>query len=349
MLKIGQKEILLTTKDNQEIACFFIEHKKVLGKSYAALHDKTHDAILLYHYKENGDIFSLEEISHQEYKAIKEYFLYTEEDLRRRKEHIYPKPPFSIPGKANTSCEKLLKKYDLHFLSTKLKPQFKEAIQLISHNKKAYKKSGLSKLGGYPDLPADFSWPKKNQQPLTFLGQINFQQVAPHDQLHLLPQEGILYVFYDTEYLPSYSDGESHKLIYIKDQKELKQRKNQSSPFKEVYQYFVSRCSLPDVGTLSFAKEEDEENYELMQEWMNGYTHLLGHPRWIQEDPMTTIKKYEQPNTFNEEDWFLLLQIDSVYQANMNWIDDGILYFYIHKDDLKKQDFSKVKLVLQYT
>ncbi|MHC4402544.1 MAG: DUF1963 domain-containing protein [Planctomycetota bacterium] len=47
-------------------------------------------------------------------------------------------------------------------------------------------------------------------------------------------------------------------------------------------------------------------------------------------------------------DWQLLLQIDSDEDnAGMMWGDMGRLYFWIRRDDLKKQAFGNVWMVLQ--
>jgi hypothetical protein len=62
---------------------------------------------------------------------------------------------------------------------------------------------GRSKLGGHPDVPADFVWPtatrtgngKSLTAPLAFLAQIRLADVARHDRDHLLPASGLLLFF----------------------------------------------------------------------------------------------------------------------------------------------------------
>lgn len=68
---------------------------------------------------------------------------------------------------------------------------------------------GQSRIGGSPDLPADFRWPdyygmgvpdeEKSSRPLTFMAQINLGEVHPYDKDSLLPESGMLYFFYDME------------------------------------------------------------------------------------------------------------------------------------------------------
>ena len=58
---------------------------------------------------------------------------------------------------------------------------------------------GVSKFGGLPDLPDGVQWfrTRQNDIPMSFIAQVNFAQVAPFDPEHKLPEEGMLYFFYD--------------------------------------------------------------------------------------------------------------------------------------------------------
>lgn len=63
-----------------------------------------------------------------------------------------------------------------------------------------------SRYGGSPMLPAGFEWPYYEgttwdeitaNRPLAFLGQINLSETAPYDTDKLLPDHGMLAIFYD--------------------------------------------------------------------------------------------------------------------------------------------------------
>jgi uncharacterized protein YwqG len=65
---------------------------------------------------------------------------------------------------------------------------------------------GCSKLGGKPDLPADFKWyyfegesfdQITENRPLSFLAQINCEEAKKYDKDDFLPPKGILYFFYE--------------------------------------------------------------------------------------------------------------------------------------------------------
>ena len=52
-----------------------------------------------------------------------------------------------------------------------------------------------SKIGGKPYLPKDFIWPYYQELPLSFLAQINLEEVNSFDKDKLLPSTGMLYFF----------------------------------------------------------------------------------------------------------------------------------------------------------
>lgn len=88
---------------------------------------------------------------------------------------------------------------------------------------------------------------------------------------------------------------------------------------------------------------------------------LLGHPDQIQGDMQADCQYRTYGLTYRKEDeqrrnqvksgatdWRLLLQIDSEDEkTGMMWGDVGRIYFWIHKDDLKKRNFSYVISVEQ--
>ena len=59
--------------------------------------------------------------------------------------------------------------------------------------------TGKSKIGGRPYLPEDFIWPYYQGFPLSFLAQINLEEVNSFDKDKLLPNAGMLYFFYEPE------------------------------------------------------------------------------------------------------------------------------------------------------
>lgn len=68
---------------------------------------------------------------------------------------------------------------------------------------------GHSKLGGCPDLPADFAWPESETGCMEFLAQINLAQLPELE--HPLPKEGIFWLFSETEG----ACDNAHSLTYL--------------------------------------------------------------------------------------------------------------------------------------
>ena len=68
-------------------------------------------------------------------------------------------------------------------------------------------RTGASRFGGVPDVPADFVWPvfetatydddQVRPRPLTFLAQFDCEALAFCDKDHLLPRAGVLSFFYE--------------------------------------------------------------------------------------------------------------------------------------------------------
>lgn len=54
---------------------------------------------------------------------------------------------------------------------------------------------GVSRLGGWPDLPGNTEWPTWNERPMAFLGQINLAEVTKVQPEIRLPKAGVLLFF----------------------------------------------------------------------------------------------------------------------------------------------------------
>jgi uncharacterized protein YwqG len=79
---------------------------------------------------------------------------------------------------------------------------------------------GASKLGGLPDLPSNFQWPYYNSVPLTFIGQFKFSEIAKFDLEGVLPHDGILYYFIETDEMifGTYEQRSAWRIFYVEDE-----------------------------------------------------------------------------------------------------------------------------------
>jgi uncharacterized protein YwqG len=87
---------------------------------------------------------------------------------------------------------------------------------------------GCSKFGGHPDLPENIIWPMNNDTPMSFVVQINFEELQDYNINQLLPETGLLYYFYDYEAFAWGSapeDKDCWKAIYVERNDILSPRK----------------------------------------------------------------------------------------------------------------------------
>lgn len=132
------------------------------------------------------------------------------------------------------------------------------------------------------------------------------------------------------------------------------------------------------VGTNCISREEESIYIDLSTQVENlyslvthdkfftktgGYHRMLGHSMNIQGDMQLEAQLvsnglycgdssgYRDPRRESLEpgadDWLLLLQLDSDDSIGLMWGDIGMLYFWIHKNDLAQQRFSNVWMTLQ--
>ncbi len=250
----------------------------------------------------------------------------------------------------------------------KLSPYAKEAIH-FDVDKINEKKIpiGKTKIGGHPDVDDDFIWPKSNERFLTFLAQINLNEISPFDKQKVLPQSGMLYFFYDCEEMlrsVDIKDKSFFKVIFAQSNQNLKRQE-----FPESLQTNFNTCnikirnkwSLPSLEEVNFSfktKIQDKYlNYVALEDGKE--TYMLGYSKNIQGDVRyeclkaqlvdddDNIKLEQELLIEAQNDWILLFQLDSIDVLNMMWGDMGMLYFMIKKQDLIKRNFSDAWVVLQ--
>lgn len=205
---------------------------------------------------------------------------------------------------------------------------------------------GTSKLGGYPDLPEDFYWPKQDGEYLQFIGQINLSQLeGAWKQDLLLPDTGYLYFFYDGE---AYGEADQQNgwrvLFYEGTADDLTATKvDVSSIYLQCGLEFSYDIRLGDTYI------EDDQLYDQFDALMleiNGNIpfHQIGGTAWdIQGDVLEECQEFSG----KKGDWQLLFQIDSDDQLNMMWGDVGILYYCIERQALEKKQFENTWLIMQ--
>lgn len=240
---------------------------------------------------------------------------------------------------------------------------------------------GGSKIGGYPDLPSGFSYPKWKNMPLAFLAQINLAEISGFSASSNLPSSGFLSFFYNASqetwgFDPK--DKGSWQVYYFSDMNTI-QRIQFPNDLPDEGRYLPCSLSFFEELTLPPWESIAIENLSLTREEMDVYiglldnilssgsgliNRILGYPEQIQGDMQIECQmvsngifcgdgKAQEHPRYKElmtgaADWELLLQLDSEEEnAQIIWGDVGRVYFWIHKKSLENREFDKVWFQLQ--
>ncbi|MBA3869080.1 MAG: DUF1963 domain-containing protein [Anaerolineae bacterium] len=237
---------------------------------------------------------------------------------------------------------------------------------------------GTSKIGGAPDLPEAVVWPVMGDVPLAFVAQFDLSAVATFDVNKLLPVSGLLSFFFDANqqvYGSDPSDRTGWKVIYsTADKASLKRRafpdklpkEAQFTPCAVTFSNEVTLPQRPNLldKTLDWNDKERYAYSDFIAAFPSEADHktlhhrLLGYSDDLQDDMHLQVqlvshgfKDDQSPEAkamvSGAVDWRLLFQLDSDFNAHMQWASTGLLYYWITKQDLQAKNFDKVWCVLQ--
>ncbi|AUZ05371.1 hypothetical protein ADP71_18610 [Vitreoscilla sp. C1] len=221
-----------------------------------------------------------------------------------------------------------------------------------------------SKIGGtHYYLPVNTPHPQNTHgQAMFMLAQINCAELPPHDNL---PKEGILQFYIDADDDLLGLDFHNRlaqvgfKILFhshiTTDTTQLQTITTpqwEYTPIDQEYaisfhpetQYISVEdadfgqaiLDIPRHDSHEDISEHIPEGNTLLQDYAEAFPaighRLGGYPFFTQSDPRDDDEALA--------DYILLLQIDS--EGDIMWGDSGVCNFFIHPDDLKNQDFSKV-------
>lgn len=241
---------------------------------------------------------------------------------------------------------------------------------------------GGSRVGGSPDVPADFPWPEFEDVPLAFIAQLNLADFAGHLPPGLLPAAGSL-VFFNAANQQNWgfdpADRGSAVIVYFEPDAPLAPR---PLPLRMPDEGRFSLCRIANVAgvltlpgydspllePLALSEEESDRYFDQLLESLDGadgelYHQLCGHAGPVQNDMLLECQLvtnglncggpegYQDPRRAELEegqyDWRLLLQVESDDNASMMWGDVGRLYYWMRRQDLAARRFGDSWLILQ--
>lgn len=247
-----------------------------------------------------------------------------------------------------------------------------------------------SKIGGKPYLPADFVWPTFTSKedhitrPLSFFCQINLNEVKKYDKENMLPDNGMLYFFYECESFCwgfDKSDLGAARVFYFENTEGFKLL---DYPTDLLNDYIIPELSIIFENRKSYPCFEEFEIYSKLEPDWDDYDEileelgvdldeedvnkLLGYANVIQSEMLTECERVSRglycgdsesyqntPDSVNKDiekhasDWVLLFQLGTISKDEFEWMfgDCGLIYFYIKKDDLANKSFDNIKFVVQ--
>ncbi|GAC1422072.1 MAG: YwqG family protein [Ktedonobacteraceae bacterium] len=236
---------------------------------------------------------------------------------------------------------------------------------------------GISKLGGVPDVPSDFVWPEWKGFPQSFIAQIRLEDAHPYDVDAMLPEQGMLWFFYDAQqqtFGADPADKGGWSVLFTNHTANLQRATvptslPATSQFQACTLYFSSEITLslqPHLELVNFDwTDEEQQKYETFistfptpEDRAMTHNRILGNPETLQDD-MRLQCEYASNGVTDSSDpkadelakgaleWQLLLQVDSDEHAGMQWANTGLLYYWVKKTDLQVRHFNAIWLVLQ--
>ncbi|MBW1296305.1 YwqG family protein [Aquimarina litoralis] len=233
--------------------------------------------------------------------------------------------------------EKVIKESSFSMHEDYIKSLIKPSVEISKIASKI--KIASSKLGGIPDVPIDFKWPKHEYGDYRFVAQFNLSEIS--NPFPYFPQKGLLSVFIadDEDGNFFWGDDGYAKVYFFDAENELKPLLNSnfnnqpSIPVKlEPSLDIPFRDELLEDSPLN-DEQTEELIYEVLEKVDKKLNYLLGYPFY------SSLAYDPRPG----ENWISLLTLSSVDELNWCWHDGDFLMLFIEEDKLKEKDFSHIK------
>ncbi len=245
-------------------------------------------------------------------------------------------------------------------------------------------KVGKSKIGGKPDLPKDFEWPKSDNKSMLFCAQYNLSELTKFDKENNLPKKGFFYVFMslDQDWKEFNGVNQPYKFIFSDTENiirtEFPNDLEENQTFKTAEIEYFQFYTIPDAENYKlfefdkkyadfyfyFYQPTDEYLIEELYEDSNKMHQILGYDRSLQssvvyEFASKELGLYGAESSEYKKKWNDILELSKTYELLLQLdCDDsnsdlskfggsGTYYFGLSKTDLEKKKFDDIKMSFQ--
>ncbi|WMN07562.1 DUF1963 domain-containing protein [Marivirga arenosa] len=245
---------------------------------------------------------------------------------------------------------------------------------------------GISKIGGKPDLPKDFKWPRANSKSMLFCAQYNLSELTPFDKESVLPITGFFYIFLslDEKWQEFNGVNQQFKFIYSETEKlirtEFPNDYEHNHVFKTALIEYFEFYTLPHNENYKLSELDEKYDdflfscYEPVNDFISeelshdpdNMHQLLGHDRSIQSSVVydfatKELGLYGVESSNYQERWKDILELSKTYELllQLDCFDSntdlnkfggsGSYYFGLSKADLETKNFNNIKMSFQMT
>lgn len=232
-----------------------------------------------------------------------------------------------------------------------------------------------SYFGGWPKVHEAWEWPQYKGRALDFLACLDLAQAQAHLPTPWLPEAGLVLFFFDAQEQPwgfDPTEREGWRVFYMPQGADLTERVGHGKPypkrgmtFRPIDTYYEG---LPETNRdLADSELDDLQAYVHQRNYQGLPCHqVCGFPDPVQNPDMEVqcemawhgihmgnAEGFGTPQGMavlkagGEEDWKLLLQIDTDDDQDWMWGDTGMLYFWVRASQAKLGRFEDSWCILQ--